>query len=413
MQYNGIETKQPADDRGHIFTARWVVPISNPPLERGAVVIAAEKIIAVDTLERIKQNYDYPVIDLENAIIFPGLVNGHTHIEHNNAAQKLANFIEYYQALYIDVQQTSTTQKKEIVKSNIAELRACGTIALADFSATGISGEPLIDSPFFARVFHEVIGFKKAKAAHILKYHRDRIRQFPVEKTVTKHLAPSSLWTVSPDLLREISVNELHTALHFGMTSAEKDFFLNGKGPLKQFLLAVGDYDYSWETPRTTPLHYYLDNHFYTRHNIFVHGIDLNAEDLDTINRFHTKINICLCPRSADLLSLKQAPTELFQSKGINICLGTESKLIVPDLDLRKEIRHCVDQLKVTPEEALKFATLNGAYAIGFHKEVGSLEPGKTAEILVLQTDAAETTDPYEAIVTSQGQLKWLTGFAE
>jgi len=199
MPSESATQKQPQANKARIFSARWVVPIAKPPIERGAIVADREKIIAVDSLERIKETYDYQIIDLQDAIIFPGLVNGHTHLEHNNTTHKLSSYIDYYQASYMDIQQHTEAEKIPIVAENIAELRTYGTIALADFSVAGASGEPLINSPLFARVFHEVIGFKQVKAANILQVHQESIRQFPVEKTVTKHLAPSSLWTVSPD----------------------------------------------------------------------------------------------------------------------------------------------------------------------------------------------------------------------
>jgi imidazolonepropionase-like amidohydrolase len=56
----------------------------------------------------------------------------------------------------------------------------------------------------------------------------------------------------------------------------------------------------------------------------------------------------------------------------------------------------------------MKFATLNGAYAIGFHKEVGSLEAGKTAHCLVIDCNGMASGNPYEMILSTTYTPRWL-----
>jgi len=98
----------------------------------------------------------------------------------------------------------------------------------------------------------------------------------------------------------------------------------------------------------------------------------------------------------------------MFLEKGLNLCLGTESRVFVPDLDMLKEMSECVDVYGISPEIALKFATLNGAYAIGFHKEVGSLESGKTAHCLVVDVSGLTNNNPYEMIFSATQAPRWL-----
>jgi len=81
---------------------------------------------------------------------------------------------------------------------------------------------------------------------------------------------------------------------------------------------------------------------------------------------------------------------------------------LVPDLDIRQEMIACVDTFGISPESALKFATLNGAYAIGFHKEVGSLEAGKTAHCLVADCSGITSGNPYEMILSANQPPHWL-----
>jgi len=139
-----------------------------------------------------------------------------------------------------------------------------------------------------------------------------------------------------------------------------------------------------------------------------VHKVHNSDREIDIKKKTPAKINICLCPRSADTLSLGDAPVKKILEKGVNICLGTESKSLVSDLDMRKEIINCIDKSGVMPETAIKFATLNGAYAIGFHKEVGSLDAGKSSRCLIIDARDSGINDPYSEILDISQPVRWL-----
>ena len=390
------------------YQARWIVPISQPPIENGIMVVKGGKILKVDFAERIKGDLTTPPIDLGDVVVFPGFINVHTHLEHYVLPEKPTDFFNYQKAMRMYNADVSEDEKLDVSKKNIDECLRFGTIALADFSFKGASSYPLLDSYLFARVFNELTGFRGFDVPFILEEYNERIRNFPIDKKVTSHLTPSSIWSLSPQLFREISVNERHIAIHLNMVEEEKEFILNGSGPLKQCLLALEDYDYTWEVPGVSPIKYFFNNHFYARHNILIHMVHVDESDIETIKEVPSKVNICICPRSNEALALGNAPVNLFQKKGLNICLGTESKAIVPDLDIRSEIAKCVDLYGVSPEAALKFATLNGAYAIGFHREIGSLEPGKTAKCLILRCGNSRLMDPYAAVLESVESVEWL-----
>ncbi len=391
-----------------VYKARWVLPISKNPIENGAIAIKGDTIISVGEADNITQQFNEPAIDLGNSIIFPGFVNVHTHLEHDTLPETPTRYLQYLDFVKVGLQEKSADEKIKITKKNVASCLEFGTIALADFSTYGDSGYPLMESPIFARIFHEVESFQKHNAHDEFTKHKKIIEKFPQKKSVTQHLAPSSLWRNSPDLLREISVNEQHIATHIGVTAAEEQFLLTGEGRLKQYLLAQNDFDYTWESPGLTPLRFFLENKIYSRHNILIHFLHFSEKELQEIHNYHTKINVCICPRSVEIFDLKKPQIDLLLKNNINICLGTESTAVVQDLDIKKELIKCVDDHGVNPNIALKFATLNGAYAIGFHKEVGSLDNDKTAKCLVAKCDADEIKKPFEAILSTSNNFQWL-----
>jgi cytosine/adenosine deaminase-related metal-dependent hydrolase len=404
-----ISQHQTADaDNLIAYRARWICPISSAPIENGIIIIKGDKIIEVSRYEDRENSLPANVIDLGDSIIFPGFINIHTHLEEEKAAEPPDTIFKYLAMCEQNQKGLSKEQRTAIIQQNITECRQFGTLALADFSSDGISGVILDDSYLFARVFLEVTGFKTYNATQIFSRSQEIIGQFPTQKKVTLHLAPSAPWRVSGQLMREICVNERHIAIHMAMTPGEQDFILNGKGPIQQYLLANEDFDYTWQAPRMTPVQYFLNNHYFARHNLLIHMIWVNETDLDLVKESSAKINICLCPRSSDTLKLGDTPVKKVLERGINLCMGTESPSLVADLDMRKEIICCIDKYGVSPEFAFKFATLNGAYAIGFHKEVGSLEPGKTGRCLKIACDPSIINDPYTAILDLSRTVQWL-----
>lgn len=390
------------------FQARWILPISRPPIENGIITIQNGQILQVEPVNLIKNELPKPPTDLGDSVIFPGFINAHTHLEHGTLSECPTSFINYTQALRTYNLETPDEQKSEEVNKSIEECFRFGTVALADLSCNGISYQPLLESHLYARVFHELHGFKSFNSPAILEKHLGIIKSTSQQKKVTSHLAPSSIWSASQQLFYDIGVHERHMAIHLAMSKEESEFTLNGNGKLRQFLLSIGDYDYNWKTPGLSPVRYFFFNHFFSRHNILVHMVHVTGSDIDTIKEYPTKANICLCPRSDELLSLGTAPARLFLEKGLNICLGTESRSSVPDIDIRKEILKCVELYSIPPDMTLKFATINGAYAIGFHQEVGSLDPGKTAKCLVLKCGSSDAKDPYNIILESNEEIQWL-----
>ncbi len=392
------------------YRARWILPISSPPIEDGVIIVNGDKIQSIGSYDSFNNNLPSTFTDLGNSIIFPGFVNVHTHLEQSelSGSCRIKDTFQYLNISESNLREMSEDQRKAVIRQNIDECYKFGTVAIADFSSDGLSGYVLLDSNLFARVFHELNGFKNYEASSIFRKHQDLISDFPLMKKITKHLAPSLTWSVSPQLFKEICVNERHIAIHMAMTPAEREFILHGKGQIRQYLQAKEDFDYNWNAPRLTPVQYFFSNHFYARHNILVHMVHISDRDIDIIKETPAKVNICLCPRSADTLNLGNAPVKRILEKGVNICMGTESRSLVSDLDMRKDIISCIDKSGVTPETAIKFATLNGAYAIGFHKEVGSLDAGKSARCLIINARDSGINDPYSEILDVSQPVRWL-----
>jgi len=393
------------------YRARWLLPMSAPPIENGIIVCDSEKILAIGAYEDFRDDIPETLIDLEDAVIFPAFVNVHTHLEQEPFSEPIQRYYSYLNQSDADWQSRSVEQRTEIISRNIEESNRFGTIALGDFSSDGLSAELLKDEHVFARVFHETKGFKNFESAGIFRTMQEQIARIAPMNRITNHLGMSSPWELSPDLFKNISIHERHIAIHMSMTEDEIEFLISGKGPARQYLLSKNDFDYSWNPPRITPVQYFFSNRYYARHNILIHMNRLSDMDIDLIKNTPAKVNVCICPRSSITLDLTPTPVKRILDKGVNICMGTESKTLSGDLDMRKDIIECINQSGVNTETALKFATLNGAYAIGFHKEVGSLDVGKTSHCLMIQAHNGGQNDPFAAIMDLTQEVHWIEDY--
>jgi 5-methylthioadenosine/S-adenosylhomocysteine deaminase len=80
---------------------------------------------------------------------------------------------------------------------------------------------------------------------------------------------------------------------------------------------------------------------------------------------------------------------------GINLAIGTDSLASNIDLDLWEEMRFAYLVSRLPARKLIEMATLNGARALGLERITGSLEPGKAADLIAVNTDAAKEKDPY------------------
>jgi len=146
---------------------------------------------------------------------------------------------------------------------------------------------------------------------------------------------------------------------------------------------------------------------------LIVHGIWLNDDDIEIIAKNHVKVSHD--PESNMKLAAGIAPVPGLLKAGVTVGLGTDGCASNNDLDLFREMDtaaklHKVNLLDPTVMDAvtvLKMATREGAKAIGLDNHIGSLEPGKQADVIIIDTDSPHLVPMYEPashlVYTAQG----------
>jgi len=394
-----------------IFAANWILPITGTPLQNYAVAIKDGKIFDLGPVHEIENRYSNRVYDLGNSIIFPAFVNVHTHLEFTHLREKIGtpgNLVSWMRGVKRVMEESSEDDVRSGILQGLEEMHRTGTLGVGEVTRTGLSLSPLEVAGNFAQIFHEVEGFRNFKVPYQLQEIEADLAHYSDTDRIKNHISPHSIYTVGRKLFKAIEQRESVMALHLASLEEEMEFVQTGGGPIKQILLANEMYDYKWQVPETTPVRYFFDNYFYSQSNILVHMIHVTGEDMDYMAECHVDIHICLCPRAGRNLGLGVAPASNYRKHGFNICLATDSAPIGGDLDMRNEMRAASDLYTLPPEELLAMATYNGAVALGFQDQIGSIEKGKSGELLVMSNPFAVDKNPYEALLESEVPVRWL-----
>lgn len=366
--------------------SRWVLPVSQPPIQEGAVVVAQDRIQAVGPAKEILKSFAGPVCDHGEGAILPGLVNCHTHLEFSALAGRVpprARWEDWLEATLIAFARLTQKDMERGIAQGIKALRECGTILVGEVSNTAASWPYLEDSPLDYHLFYECLGFD-------LWDLRNLEEAFPF---FTLPAAANASWvsagahapySVSPALFRAIrawnAARRRPQTVHLSESQAEGDFLARGGGFFKDFLQQRGRGLEGFQPPGLSPAPYLAGLDFLGPSTLAVHGVWLTKSDCDLLAR--TQTCLVICPRANRYTGAGTPPVPELLRAGVPLALGTDSLAGNWDLNLFGEMLWLYENFPDYPGDLwLRLGTLNGAQALGRQDDIGSLEPGKKAAL--------------------------------
>ncbi|MCS6866320.1 MAG: amidohydrolase family protein [Gemmataceae bacterium] len=386
------------------LTARWIFPVSGPPLERGTITIDGERIVAVEPHGRRT-----PDEDCGNAAIIPGLVNAHTHLDLSGARGQLpptdADHFPDWLRQVIAYRRTRTPQQVAAdIRAGLAECLRFGTTLVGDISADGTAWPILSAAPVRAVVFRELLGLTDERAWHAWATADEWLRHHPPTATCRPGLSPHAPYSARATLFDWVARTPL-VATHLAESPAEMELLRFHRGPLVAFLQELGVWDAdgltTWEKLLTEPPS--------AGRYLFAHA---NYLPLAWAERFTHRHSIVYCPRTHAAFRHPPHPFRQWCARGVRVCLGTDSLASNPDLDLLAEARWVRQSYPDCPGElVLRMATLAGAQALGWADACGSLEVGKSADLVVVPLPNADAADPHELLLRAEGAAERRTLF--
>jgi cytosine/adenosine deaminase-related metal-dependent hydrolase len=398
------------------YRAEWILPIADEPIRDGWVAVEAGRIIGVGAAAQGE------AVDLGRAAVLPALVNAHTHIElsylHGRVPPK-AHFNDWIRDLMATRRQYPDPAAPEILDAARAAIRQAhgsGTGLLGDISNTLVAVPLLRESGMPARVFYELLGFNAADPeGHVRRAREtvDAVQGSDPSPHVRISLAPHAPYSVSPALFAAIRADlEGHkgevSSVHLGESAAELEFLQTGGGVIRTTLEELGVWTEEWRPPAVSPVAYLSELGFIDSCVLVVHGVQFNGDDLRTLSAVGA--TLVSCPRSNQHVGVGSPPLEAFYAMDVDVAFGTDSLASVADLNMFAELAEARRLAPRVPAgRLLESATLTGATALGFRRDLGSIEPRKRASLLAVRLPAG-VTDVEEHLVSGvdPGAVTWL-----
>ena len=396
-------------------SAHWIVPISGPPIRNGFIRVDRGRIQAVGA--------DVPrdATTLGNVVLLPALVNAHTHLELSFLRGRVPprdNFNDWVTTL-MSVRRTEAPDPnaaaiRSAAREAIGQARTSGTGLIGDVSNTLVTVDLLRDAQMPAHVFYEQLGFNLIDVAgKITAAVAAMSAVIDDDATVRVTLAPHAPYSVSPALFaairREVDASPHPvTTVHLGESAQEVEFVRDGTGPARVMLEQLGVWTDAWTPPGTSPVAYLDDLQFIDARTLVVHGVQFTSEDLDRLRR--RGATLVSCPRSNVYVGAGSPPLVSFYDAGVNVVFGTDSLASVADLNMFNEL---AEARRIAPRVAarrlLESATLAASRALGFDRELGSIEVGKRAALLSVRVPG-DVDDVEEYLVggVEPAAIEWL-----
>jgi cytosine/adenosine deaminase-related metal-dependent hydrolase len=409
-----------------VYSARWVLPITGPSINEGAVVVDDSSIVAVDSRAAIHAAFpDASHEDFGNAAILPGLINAHSHLE----LTIMRGFLEREEHDFFAWLKKLTIARLQMTDEDLFVSAACGTIEAARAGITCLgdsssfaaqSMRAITEVGLRAIVYQESFGPDPKLAEDNLSKLRAQLEATRVLETslVRAGVSPHAPYTVSARQLEMISKlaleQRLPVMMHAAESQAEKQLLHDGTGPFAEGLKARG---IEWQAPGTSSIRYLHDHGVLDTKPVLAHCITVDDDDLQLIK--HAGAGVAHCPKSNAKLRHGRAPFANLVARGINAGLGSDSVASNNVCDILEEARFATllarlpspspsDGLRpaeaVSAQHALFAATLGGARALGLDRNIGALSAGMQADIAIVSLDGPHhqpVRDPHEALVFS------------
>ncbi|NLE21632.1 MAG: amidohydrolase [Actinobacteria bacterium] len=407
-----------------IYRADWVLPVAAPIQPDGAVAVGPDgRILAVGPAPRLVADFpDAALVDNGRSIIMPGFVNCHSHLEYTSFRGILddAEYADWIISL-VDVK-ASLTPEEYLISAKLGALEAIssGITTIADTSYGATTLEAAGGAGLRGRVYLEVFGVDDSHfddtMADVERRIDDALGAAPA--TIDVGLAPHAPYTVSSRLYQAVSAlareRGLKVMSHVAESREELTYIRSGSGKFAHDYREKMGWERMLVQPYgVTPIKYLQQWNVLHRDFIAVHCVNVTRDDIRILR--DKDAAVAHCPKSNAKLGCGVAPLADLLHEGVRVGLGTDSPASSNIMDMFDEMRTMLFLHRATERDVgvldarscVRIATLGGAEALGMESEVGSLEPGKWADLIAVDVSRphfAPITDPYSALVYGANQ---------
>ncbi len=391
-----------------IWTARYVVTMdpARRVIEDGAVAIRADRILAVGTRAEIDRRFQAAQrLDRPDALIAPGLINTHAHVP-MSLLRGIAGDVrleDWLSRFIFPAESRNVTPDFVRWGARLAclEMLLSGTTTYADmYYFEDAIAEADREAGLRAVLGETIIGFPSPDARtpeDSLRLAERFIQRFQNDPLITPTVAPHALYTNSAATLKAARAlaTRYHVPLiiHIAETRHEREEALAkfGKSPTAQ-LDELG---------------------ILTGRTLAAHCVWTDDTDLRIFKNRGT--GVAHCPSSNMMLASGVAPVPKMLAVGLDVGLGTDGPAgsnndfdLMEEMDLAAKLQKVstADPQALSAAQTLEMATIGGARALGLEKEIGSIEPGKRADLITMRLDVPNAVPLYDVVTQIVYSLK-------
>ncbi len=379
------------------FSADRVYPINAEPIARGVVVTDEQgKILSVDPAE----HHDPASVDRRAGALIPGFVNTHCHLELSHMKGKVdtgTGLIPFITSVV-----TKRNVAHELILEAIAqgeqEMLDGGIVALGDISNAvdtfAVKARGRMRYYNFIELFDFLQSEGAEKAFADWKAVYDQLTLAPGSN---RSLVPHAPYSVSPVLFEKINAfNPAEggtVSIHNQETPPENALFMDKTG---SFLDFYGKFNISlahFEATGQPSIQYALQHLNPANRTLFVHNTLSTVADVQSAQAWSQHTYWATCPNANLYIENRLPNYQVFLDTQARVTVGTDSLTSNWQLSILEEIKTIARYQSYVPfPTLLRWATLNGAEALGFDDTLGSLTPGKTPGVLLLENLNPEGT---------------------
>jgi len=382
-----------------LLEAAWIIPVEpdDTILKNCSIAIEKGRIVEILPADQALEKY-LPKTHLHypDHVLTPGFVNAHTHSP-MCLLRGLADDLPLMQWLQEHIWPTESRHvNEEFIKDGtqlaIAEMLRSGTTCFNDmYFYPDITGRIAIDAGMRAAVGLIVLDFPSVWAGNADEYINKGLEvndHFRDQDLVSTCFAPHAPYTVSDAPLQHLQVlaDELEIPVHMHVHETTDE--------IEQSLAAC----------KMRPIERLNQLGLLSPNLIAVHMTHLQPDEIELIAE--SGVHVVHCPESNMKLASGFCQVDQLIKHGVNVALGTDGAASNNDLDMLSEMKTAAllakavanDATALPGPQALKMATLNGAKALGMDNIIGSLLPGKAADIIAIDLNSIETRPVYNTI---------------
>ena len=406
-----------------IYRAEWLLPITAPPVRNGAVAVDGELIVAAGTLDNVRAACpDAVLTDFDQAVLMPGFVNAHSHLEYTSFRGMFDDqqFGDWIISL-IDVK-ASLTPDEYLWSARLGALEALasGVTTVADTTYTGETLTAAAEAGLRGVAYLEVFGIDDKRLDETMADLDERLAKAHemVSPRLEIGIAPHAPYTVSSRLFQTLASyarqRRMKVASHVAESTEEVTYIRSGSGKFAHDYREKMGWERMLIQPYgVSPIKYLQQWGVFDENFLAVHCVHASSDDIRILKAKDAAV--AHCPKSNAKTGCGIAPLPDLLRQGVRVGFGTDSPAASNIMDMFDEMRTALflhrgaagDVRVLNAEQCIRIATLGGAEALGLDDRVGSLVPGKQADLIAVDVSGSHFVpidDPYSALVYGANQ---------